>query len=120
VALPITVLPVAMALSSSFALLVPAVGCAPLPAPGGITAGGAAVPRSSIATRANGERSPTLWRTTDSQLKNGARLADRASHSDIMPEAARLNRHTGPPAHGRGKGLATPLVSAGVPKNYVS
>ena len=88
-AFPITVLPVPMTLSSSFALLVSAVGCAPLPPPDGFTAGYTAVPLSPVATLTNGEHGPILRRATDSHSENYYRFVDCASHSDIMPQAQR-------------------------------
>src|ERR1039457_3502904 len=74
-AFPITTLAAPVKLSSSFALLVPAVGGAPLPPPDSLTARWAAVPLTTVAIRTNGEHGPTLRGATGSHSENRHHLA---------------------------------------------
>ena len=74
-AFPITTLSAPVKLSSSFALLVPAVGGAPLPPPDSLTARWAAVPLTTVAIRTNGEHGPTLRGATGSHSENRHHLA---------------------------------------------
>jgi hypothetical protein len=85
-ALPVSLLAVAVCLSSAFAPLVPAVGSAPLFLPDCVPAGRPAVPLSAVATGTNREYCPTLRESTDSQPENGLCLTDPGAHSGIMPE----------------------------------
>ena len=85
-ALPIAALPMPMEVPALLALLVPAVGFAPLLTPYVLAAGGTAVPLPTVATGAHRKYRSALGGTTGLQAKHCCPLAGGSAHFGIMAQ----------------------------------
>ncbi len=85
-ALPIAALPMPMELPALLALLVAAVGYAPLLTPHVLAAGGTAVPLSTVATGAHRKYRSALGGATDLQPKLCCPSEGRTAHFGIMAQ----------------------------------
>jgi hypothetical protein len=79
-----------MSFTAAFALLVPLVCRAPLPATDTIPACGSAISLSMIATDANREHCTAIRGVTTLQAKHWLRPGGCASHEGIMPQEHRI------------------------------